>query len=70
MNSKISEKLTPNTALVSPEASREPARGHFVRDLKLMFAALGAGGSVVPMGDNGRATRQLALYADCLNSRP
>ena len=30
-----------------------------VNDLKLLFAALGAGGSVVPLGDNGRTARLL-----------
>ena len=34
-----------------------------VNDLKLLFAALGAGGSVVPLGDNGRTARLLAEYA-------
>ena len=46
------------------------SRGRLLRDLKLMFAALGAGTSVIPMGDNGRATRQLALDRECLNARP
>ena len=34
--------------------------------LKLLFAALGAGGSVVPLGDNGRTTRLLSQYAASL----
>jgi hypothetical protein len=37
-----------------------------VNDLKLLFAALGAGGSVVPLGDNRRAARLLARYAESL----
>ena len=37
-----------------------------VNDLKLLFAALGAGGSVVPLGDNRRAARLLAGYAESL----
>jgi hypothetical protein len=37
-----------------------------VNDLKLLFAALGAGGSVVPLGDNGRTARLLANYAASL----
>jgi hypothetical protein len=37
-----------------------------VNDLKLLFAALGAGGSVVPLGDNGRAAKLLSRYADSL----
>ena len=37
-----------------------------VNDLKLLFAALAAGGSVVPLGDNGRTTHLLASYAASL----
>ena len=44
----------------------EPSRHSLVNDLKLLFAALGAGGSVVPMGDNRRAARLLAGYAASL----
>ena len=36
------------------------------RDLKLLFAALGAGGSVVPLGDNRRTARLLSEYAAAL----
>ena len=55
------------------EASRAVAPQHerrlrlsLVNDLKLLFAALGAGGSMVPMGDNGRQARLLANYAASL----
>jgi len=45
----------------------QPARKHnLVNDLKLLFAALGAGGSAVPLGDNGRAARLLSNYAASL----
>jgi hypothetical protein len=37
-----------------------------LNDLKLLFAALGAGGSVVPLGDNGRTARLLSEYAAAL----
>ena len=37
-----------------------------LNDLKLMFAALGAGNSVVPLGDNARAARLLSEYAASL----
>ena len=51
--------------------SRAPRRERRLRlrivdDLKLLFAALAAGGSVVPLGDNGRTTRLLANYAASL----
>ena len=41
-------------------------QARLLRDVKLLFAALGAGGSAVPMGDNGPAARRLALYAESL----
>jgi hypothetical protein len=41
-------------------------RPSLLKDLKLLFAALGAGGSVVPLGDNGRTTRLLSQYAAAL----
>jgi hypothetical protein len=50
---------------VSPQQDRN-LRLRLVNDLKLLFAALGAGGSVVPLGDNGRTTRFLSQYADSL----
>jgi hypothetical protein len=53
---------------VSPRRESRP-RSAFVSDLKLLFAALGAGGSVVPLGDNGRTTRLLSEYAAALQDR-
>ncbi|MBC8028425.1 MAG: hypothetical protein H7Y89_20720 [Steroidobacteraceae bacterium] len=50
---------------VSPRRESRPRSG-FMNDLKLLFAALGAGGSVVPLGDNGRTTRLLSEYAASL----
>jgi hypothetical protein len=50
---------------VAPHHERQ-LRLKLVNDLKLMFAALGAGGSVVPLGDNGRTTRLLSSYAESL----
>jgi len=37
--------------------------------LKLLFASLGAGNSVVPLGDNSRAARLLSEYAHSLHTR-
>jgi hypothetical protein len=37
-----------------------------VNDLKLLFAALTAGGTVVPLGDNRHAAKLLANYAASL----
>jgi hypothetical protein len=50
---------------VAPHRERA-LRPRIVNDLKLLFAALAAGGSVVPLGDNGRTTRLLAAYAASL----
>jgi len=50
---------------VAPHRERRAAP-RIVNDLKLLFAALAAGGSVVPLGDNGRTTRLLASYAASL----
>jgi len=50
---------------VAPHRERHPGL-RFVNDLKLLFAALAAGGTVVPLGDNGRTTRLLASYAASL----
>ena len=50
---------------VTPRADRVQKLS-LIQDLKLLFAALGAGGSVVPLGDNGRTTRLLSEYAAAL----
>jgi hypothetical protein len=50
---------------VAPRQERT-LRLSLVKDLKLLFAALGAGGGVVPLGDNGRTARLLAQYAAAL----
>ena len=50
---------------VSPQRESRP-RSRLLNDLKLLFAALGAGGSVVPLGDNGRTARLLSEYAASL----
>jgi hypothetical protein len=56
--------------LIAPSADASPdarqPRLQIVNDLKLLFAALAAGGSVVPLGDNGRTARLLASYAASL----
>ena len=50
---------------VAPRSERRLRLG-LINDLKLLFAALGAGGSAVPLGDNGRTARLLANYAASL----
>ena len=59
---------TGNHAPHTVDAPRQQARPRsgFLKDLKLLFAALGAGGSVVPLGDTGRTTRLLSQYAASL----
>jgi hypothetical protein len=39
-----------------------------VKDLKLLFASLGAGTGVVPLGDNSRSAKLLAEYARSLRA--
>ncbi|MEO8020068.1 MAG: hypothetical protein ABI769_19850 [Pseudomonadota bacterium] len=50
---------------VAPRQERHLRLG-IVNDLKLLFAALGAGGNAVPLGDNGRTARLLSEYAASL----
>lgn len=45
--------------------AHQPRTG-LIKDLKLLLAALGAGNSVVPLGDNSCAARRLSEYADSL----
>jgi hypothetical protein len=63
----MSNEHIPNTVsrAASPSADRV-SRLSLINDLKLMFAALGAGGSAVPLGDNGRTARLLSEYAASL----
>ena len=49
----------------SPRAERH-LHLSLVNDLKLLFAALAAGGSVVPLGDHRRTARLLSEYAAAL----
>jgi hypothetical protein len=53
---------------VSPRPERPAPRSRMLNDIKLLFAALGAGGRAVPLGDNGATTRALSRYAHCLQS--
>jgi hypothetical protein len=53
---------------VAPHRERRQ-RLSLINDLKLLFAALGAGGSAVPLGDNGRTARLLSEYAAALRQQ-
>lgn len=58
---------------IDVEASRAVTPQHegnlrLLPSLKLLFASLGAGNSVVPLGDNSRAARLLSEYANSLRS--
>jgi hypothetical protein len=50
---------------VAPQRERRTGLA-LLNDLKLLFAALGAGGNAVPLGDNGRTARLLSRYAESL----
>jgi hypothetical protein len=59
------EDLDVETArAVAPDERKQHSR--LIADLKLLFAALGAGGSVVPLGDNHHTARLLSSYAASL----
>jgi len=57
-----------NPAPAQPAAAANDGkvRLRLVNDLKLRFAARGAGGNAVPLGDNGRTARLLSTYAAAL----
>ena len=57
-----------NARAVAPRREQR-SRSSLFADIKLLFAALGAGGSAVPLGDNGRTARLLANYAASLRDR-
>ena len=52
---------------VTPHPARHRQSG-LIKDLKLLFAALGAGNSVIPLGDNSRTARLLSEYARSLRA--
>ena len=56
----------PDSGLNSASHQQRQQPLGMIRGLKLLFAALGAGNSVVPLGDNGRTARLLAEYAAAL----
>lgn len=64
-NSVLEDLDVEASRAVTPHRERH-RRLRILNDLKLLFAALAAGGSVVPLGDNGRTTRLLANYAASL----
>jgi hypothetical protein len=61
---EASQAVTPHTSI--PVVAERTQRHGLISDLKLLFAALGAGGSAVPLGDNGRTARLLNEYANSL----
>ena len=63
VSASLEARLAPFQANIGADA--QPRLGLF-RDLKLLFAALGAGSGAVPMGDNSRTTQLLAEYAASL----
>ena len=65
VNGSPLEDLDVETARAVAPDERKPHLG-LVKDLKLLFAALGAGGSVVPLGDNHHTARLLSSYAASL----
>jgi hypothetical protein len=64
VEARLDARLTPFRG----PATERAARLGLINDLKLLFAALGAGGTVVPLGDNSRTARMLSEYAASLRS--
>jgi hypothetical protein len=64
----VEASLEARLAPFASVAKDRPLRLGLINDLKLLFAALGAGGNVVPLGDNSRTARLLAEYAASLRS--
>jgi hypothetical protein len=54
---------------ISQAVDASPARHGLIIDLKLLFAALGAGGIAVPLGDNSHTARLLSEYAAALRQQ-
>ena len=52
---------------VAPSAEARQRPG-LLSSLKLLFASMGAGNSVVPLGDNSRTARLLSEYAESLRT--
>lgn len=54
---------TVEAATLKPSQAPRPTRAaRALRGLKFAFAALVAGGRVIPLGDNGRLTQELGEY--------
>jgi hypothetical protein len=73
VSAHLEARLAPFSGSPQSQAHSHPGnerrlRLGLVKDLKLLFAALGAGNSVVPLGDNGHAARMLSEYANSLRS--
>jgi hypothetical protein len=54
--------LKPTHAPRPPRGPQQTLASRALRGLKFAFAALVAGGRVVPLGDNSRLTRELGEY--------
>jgi hypothetical protein len=65
----LTDSGSPRSAPPAHEPEDRQLRLRLVNDLKLLFAALGAGGNAVPLGDNGRTARLLSSYAASLRDR-
>ena len=80
VNASLDARLAPFPAArravledLDVEASRAVSPSHdrhlpLLPSLKLLFRALGAGNSVVPLGDNSRTARLLSQYANSLRT--
>jgi hypothetical protein len=65
ISANLEARLAPYPNLARSERG---LRLGLIKDLKLLFAALGAGNAVVPLGDNSRTARLLSEYANALRT--
>jgi len=71
VSASLEARLAPYPAVSQAVLGRPDDRGQrlsLIKDLKLLFAALGAGNAVVPLGDNSRTARLLSEYANALRA--
>jgi hypothetical protein len=69
LSRNASAQPAPSTvaALKGTHGSKPTPAATALRAVKFAFAALLAGGRSIPLGDNGRITRELARYGAHLN---
>jgi hypothetical protein len=63
---RLRKSFSDQQTSAAQQPPREARAGVLVRAVKFAFAALLAGSRAVPLGDNGRITRELGAYGEHL----